>query len=450
MVALLLLWFLLDRPMSCPRCGDVCHCDSQLRTPQLPLKKSRFTIDSADTATVLVDPDAYEASEERFLASLDENSSSRPKFVLDSEGDTQADQRHSSAPAAVLEAPPESTNAALLEQQERTDGTAQAAVPELERHGSEPEGQALAAEACTEGTESSPAGAEAEVSHWKDEVAARLNSYRARRKPRPPKYPSLRLKFETPQPRSNSFMAAPAEPPAPVIEPPPVPVTREAHALAAAPAPEPERIQVPLPETGRIIEFPRSFYTPPARPANELAEPVVDQPRILDVPEIAPPPPALGGILLPTEEKEAEKRPGFDIPLQTPPMWQRVCAMAVDAIIVLSACALFGYIVFRIAGVIGLSLAVIETAALVLAIFWSGYQYLLLIYTGSTPGLRLARLQLSRFDGSLVPRRIRRWRVIASILAALSLGLGFAWSYLDEDALCWHDRITRTYLAPKQ
>jgi hypothetical protein len=27
--------------------------------------------------------------------------------------------------------------------------------------------------------------------------------------------------------------------------------------------------------------------------------------------------------------------------------------------------------------------------------------------------------------------------------------MGFAWVFLDEDALCWHDRITHTYLAPK-
>ena len=26
--------------------------------------------------------------------------------------------------------------------------------------------------------------------------------------------------------------------------------------------------------------------------------------------------------------------------------------------------------------------------------------------------------------------------------------MGFAWVFLDEDALCWHDRITHTYLAP--
>src|ERR1700678_3119195 len=31
---------------------------------------------------------------------------------------------------------------------------------------------------------------------WREEVAARLNHYQARRKPRPPRYPSLQLRFE--------------------------------------------------------------------------------------------------------------------------------------------------------------------------------------------------------------------------------------------------------------
>src|ERR1700689_4047626 len=35
---------------------------------------------------------------------------------------------------------------------------------------------------------------------WRQEVAARLNQYQARRKPRPPRYPSLRLPFEEPAP----------------------------------------------------------------------------------------------------------------------------------------------------------------------------------------------------------------------------------------------------------
>jgi hypothetical protein len=83
-------------------------------------------------------------------------------------------------------------------------------------------------------------------------------------------------------------------------------------------------------------------------------------------------------------------------------------------------------------------------------VFWGAYQYLLLVYAGSTPGLRLARLELARFDGSPAGRRLRRWRVLASFLSAASLGMGYAWVFLDEDALCWHDRITHTYLAPKR
>jgi hypothetical protein len=26
--------------------------------------------------------------------------------------------------------------------------------------------------------------------------------------------------------------------------------------------------------------------------------------------------------------------------------------------------------------------------------------------------------------------------------------MGYVWLFLDEDILCWHDRITHTYLAP--
>jgi uncharacterized RDD family membrane protein YckC len=77
---------------------------------------------------------------------------------------------------------------------------------------------------------------------------------------------------------------------------------------------------------------------------------------------------------------------------------------------------------------------------------WAGYEFLFAVYTGSTPGLRAARLQLASFDGAPVPRRLRRWRVLASFLSAVSLGLGYLWCLLDQDGLCWHDRITRTYV----
>src|SRR6266567_9585135 len=34
---------------------------------------------------------------------------------------------------------------------------------------------------------------------WRDEISARLNRYRARRKVRPPRYPSLNLRFDAPE-----------------------------------------------------------------------------------------------------------------------------------------------------------------------------------------------------------------------------------------------------------
>jgi uncharacterized RDD family membrane protein YckC len=201
--------------------------------------------------------------------------------------------------------------------------------------------------------------------------------------------------------------------------------------------------------SARILEFPRSAATPPPV-LYELAEPVLDRPRILEVPEFVPPPPALGGILIePVEEPEKERRPGFELPLQAAAMSRRVLASATDGLLVVSAFALFAYIFFRVTAITPPLHQAAAASVILATLFWSSYQYLLLVYTGTTPGLKLARLQLSRFDGNAVPKRIRRWRVLASILSGLSLAMGYAWCFLDEDRLCWHDRITQTYMAPK-
>jgi uncharacterized RDD family membrane protein YckC len=198
----------------------------------------------------------------------------------------------------------------------------------------------------------------------------------------------------------------------------------------------------------RILEFPRSAAPPP--PAFDgLAEPVVGQPRILDVPDLVLPPPALGGILMePVEEPVKERRPGFELPLQAAPMARRLLASAIDALLVLSAFAVFAYVFFRVTAIVPPLQQAAAISAILATVFWIAYQYLLLVHTGTTPGLKLAQLRLSRFDGAPVPRKTRRWRVLASVLSGLSLALGYAWCFLDEDRLCWHDRITRTYMAP--
>jgi hypothetical protein len=199
----------------------------------------------------------------------------------------------------------------------------------------------------------------------------------------------------------------------------------------------------------KILEFPRSAAAP-APVLDELAEPIIDRPRILEVPELVLPPPALGGILIePVEEPAKERRPGFELPLQAAPMSRRLLAGAIDSLLVIFAFSLFACIFFRVTAIVPALRQAVGVSASLIAVFCAAYQYLLLVYTGTTPGLMLARLQLSRFDGTAVPRKIRRWRVLASVLSGLSLALGYAWCFMDEDQLCWHDRITRTYMAPQ-
>jgi hypothetical protein len=292
-------------------------------------------------------------------------------------------------------------------------------------------------------------------SAWRMEVAARLNRYKSRRKPRPPRYPSLRLRFEEKDAtrptigdavESSSFstMSAPACDQALALdgvfdvptEPPTMP-----------PAPAPVNI---LPVTAKILEFPRS-WTPPLAPLDELAGPVFDRdrPRILEAPELVPPPPALGGITIePAQQPELEKRPGIDIPLQSAPVGRRVLSAFVDGIIIAAACALFGFTFWKMTALRPPQSQTAVFVAGLAIVFWAAYQYLLVVYAGTTPGLRASRLELARFDGSSAGRRLRRWRVLASFLSAASLGMGYVWVFLDEDSLCWHDRITHTYLAP--
>jgi uncharacterized RDD family membrane protein YckC len=201
----------------------------------------------------------------------------------------------------------------------------------------------------------------------------------------------------------------------------------------------------------KIIEFPRFAWAPPPPPLEQLAEPVGDVPRILEVPEVAPPPPALGGITIdPVAVEESRKHPGIDTPLQSAPLGRRFLASVIDGVIIGGASALFGFVFWKIALVRPPQIQLWTLVVSIPCWFWAAYQYLLIVYSGATPGLRLVRLELTRFDGKPTTRSLRRWRVFASYLSAASLGMGYVWLFLDEDALCWHDRITHTYLAPRK
>jgi uncharacterized RDD family membrane protein YckC len=399
--------------------------------PTRPTMRPRFEPDvaagvSASHSAELIDPEAYDASEQQFAASLEK--SQQPRFVVEEQIQTASSTgENGQSKDASLECRASSTvgsqNRALSGEQGTNDSSIQADVQE----GQDPD-------------------------RWRQEVATRLNNYRARRRPRAPRYPSLRLKFEADE-VTGSTAATRVEPAGSVI------ATRRAAAVESArrahssfqPRLNAETaaqdIELKFVES-KIIEFPRSSAAPVR--VDDLAEPVFDCPRILEAPELVPPPPALGGILIESaEELPSEKRPGFEMPLWSAPMSRRLAAVAIDGAVVLSSVALFAYIFLSISKQIVPLPTAGATLLVLIGLFWVAYQYLLLVYSGLTPGLKLTGLRLCGFDGETASRRVRRWRVLASVLSGVSLGLGYAWCFLDEDQLCWHDRITHTYMAPK-
>jgi len=364
-------------------------------------------------------------SEQQFAASLDASSQGKPQFEIDEAG-PECGPGETASPEFI--AAPEALPAAQAAEVESSASQVFGSLSPEPRPGS-----------------SLDTSADPEPD-WRSMVSAKVNSYKAR-KPHQERYPSLRLPFDPPPARSSRELQAFAsveEMGSPLGQGQVSQAASESIFVSASvspPLPDPPA-RIVMEATARVIEFPR-----PAIRTDELAEPVIDRPRIVEAPELLPPPPAMGGILIEEQrETEPERRPGFDIPLEAASLNRRMAAGLFDAVLVLTSVALFGYVFVRISGVMPPARSAAELAACLLGIFWPAYQYGFLVYSGKTPGLWALKLHLARFDSQPAARRLRRWRVLASVLSLVSLGLGYAWCFFDEDQLSWHDRITRTHL----
>jgi uncharacterized RDD family membrane protein YckC len=301
---------------------------------------------------------------------------------------------------------------------------------------------------------SADSASEEPVPDWRTELSAKMQNYRTRRKPRAPKYPSLQIPLgllsETPAADAYRAISAdvsrssnalqPAAPPE--LEAPRLRLELVEAAPVVAPNPAPQPAQPPT----NLIEFPRSMES---EAWDGLAEPVVEQPRILDAPELVPPAPALGGILLEAPE-EANPHPAAEVPLRPASITRRFFAVIVDAMVVGYAIVVWGWIAAKITQEVPPRPQLLISVGVAAVVLWLAYQYLLMVYSGTTLGQRFCRLELVALDGTIASRKQRRWRWLASLLSAASLMLGYAWVLLDENHLCWHDRITHTYLQLRQ
>lgn len=423
--------------MACPLCGDDCHCHAPRTASARTDSRASFKSPANNSAakeksrTASASDEDIDRSEEQFAASLEE----------------EADEQFGSA---TLE---------------------EAAVPEHDY-------RARAAERAASGIERRTAeerALEEQAGCWRDEVADRLEGYRQKRSKKQLSGEfSMRFDWEVPA-HSRAAEAVAAE----AVWDDTAALAPEVARLAEAPyeedAAEPEQILASsvigddavaeeLPERkppesapparrlrhANLIQFPRLPFMPP--PPDELADPVMDTPRILDVPdeivqELAEERTPLGDIALEPQTEEPQRQPDFDVPPQVAPLALRFAAALIDAALVGIAAAVFLTVVQFVTPGLPHNRMAIAVGLAAPSALWALYQYVFLVYGAATLGMRVTHLQVQTFAGEHAAYGQRRLRALAMMLSFMPLGLGIAWALADEDMLCWHDRITRTYLA---
>jgi len=101
-------------------------------------------------------------------------------------------------------------------------------------------------------------------------------------------------------------------------------------------------------------------------------------------------------------------------------------------------------------GHLGLNKIDMSVTGATLVLFYAQYFALFSIFGGSTPGMISRRIRVVSFDGSVPNPRQMAWRSFGYLVSAGTCFLGFLWALWDEDSLCWHDRISQTYLTPME
>lgn len=222
-----------------------------------------------------------------------------------------------------------------------------------------------------------------------------------------------------------------------------------------------------LPLRANLIEFPRELVAPrkrrPRRAEGPLAAHALE--RQLNIFEVDPgaflmepgaagretawPAPAWSGIALeaqPQAEPEPQDASASLPALRLAPMGLRLAAVVVDGALI--AAALMGAALVAAAN-IGYPLpAGIARFSVLLGFLLAYllYQTIFLLLDEATPGMRCAGLFLCTFGGQSPTLAQLRRRLGALLLSVLPVGLGVAWILFDDDHLCWHDRLSKTYL----
>ena len=198
----------------------------------------------------------------------------------------------------------------------------------------------------------------------------------------------------------------------------------------------------------KVIAFPYQPGT--AGSVSRLADPVLPEtPRILDVPEeleAFPTTPFLDGLKFEATAAAADREDRLELSFRVASIGRRIYAASVDCGLVGMAAAIFAAITYKMLPDLTLTKPARLSAAVMPLVLWAIYQYLSLVYAGRTAGMKVAGIRLSVLKGRKLSLRQRRNRILALYLSSASLAMGLLWAFVDVDTLCWHDRISGTYL----
>jgi uncharacterized RDD family membrane protein YckC len=282
----------------------------------------------------------------------------------------------------------------------------------------------------------------AERERWRREVISRVQQHRARRRRFDPNA-SLDLEFPSEEATAHTSTIA-------LEQTPILPVEDDNATIVGQVEKASVRSRPP-----KIIRFPRQSALEAAAAFRskqedfQLADPVLETPRILDEPEAAPVAEQMDLLESFADIHLEPPQPSAnDLPLAPQPalLRQRLLSGLMDVVIVLAAATMFAMTFVKLAEVVPASRLAGLCALAVGTTIWLMFQYVFLVYGQGTPGMHVSGLELCNFTGHHASRFARRCRALATVLSGLSLGLGFAWSLVDEDTLGWHDRISGTYL----
>lgn len=150
----------------------------------------------------------------------------------------------------------------------------------------------------------------------------------------------------------------------------------------------------------------------------------------------------------PRHDPPAQAQAEFQTQPQVASLGKRLLSGGVDAACLAGLTACFLEVAFHVGGSglqnAPLPLQIVAVGGTLL-VFSTLYQLLFFTLSESTPGMRAARIALCTFGDDNPTRRAMRFRVLATLLAACPLGIGLFWSFLDDEKLGWHDRMSRMY-----